>query len=229
MKIPLFSLLMSMMFLTTTAQTTETELPLKVFKTSAVTSLPMIIFISGDGGLNSFSESLCQSLSQKGVPVVVLDAKKYFWNSRTPDETSSDLSKVFQTYGKLWGCNSFVLVGFSFGASLIPFLVNRFPAGVAGKLALALMISPDKNCDFEVHLTDMLNLGFSKGKYDVINEVERGDRNKMEAVFGSEESLEIRTAFQQTGIKIQTLQGNHHFDSGSAMLADWIVGEISRQ
>ena len=218
-----------MMFLTTAAQTAGTSLPLKVFKSSAVTALPMVIFISGDGGLNSFSESLCLSLSQKGVPVVVLDAKKYFWDSRTPEETTSDISHVFESNAKILGCNSFVLVGFSFGASLLPFLVNRFPAGVASKLALALLISPDRNCDFEVHLSDMLNLGFSKGKYDVIKEVERGDRTKMEAVFGSEESLEVRKAFQQTGIKIQTLQGNHHFDSGSEILAGWIVDEIKKQ
>jgi len=140
------------------------NLPLKVMESGVESALPMFVFISGDGGWNSFDETLCGCLTKQGIPVVVLDARKYFWKSRTPEETTTDLITVIETYGHIWNRDTFVLAGFSFGASLVPFLVNRFPEGVLSRLTSAILISPDKNCDFEIHLLAMLNLGLSKGK-----------------------------------------------------------------
>ena len=205
------------------------DLPLKVLESTVESVLPMFVFISGDGGWNSFDETLCGCLTKQGIPVVVLDARKYFWKSRTPEETATDLITIIETYGHIWKRDTFVLAGFSFGASLVPFLVNRFPAGVLSRQASAILISPDKNCDFEIHLSDMLNLGSSKDKYDVISEIQRCGFKNMEAIFGSDENQDIRQSFLKTGIKVEILQGNHHFDSDSEALADLIVKRLRSQ
>ncbi len=210
-------------------RTAVEDLPLKVLPAEIESDFPLFVFISGDGGWNTFEESFCKYLIQKGIPVVVLDAQKYFWKSRTPEETTDDLATVIGTYGKIWKRDKFILAGFSFGADIVPFLLNRFPAEIKGRLALSILISPDKTCDFEIHLSDMLNLGISKGKYNVINEIQKSNFKKMVAVFGHDEHKYNQEAFKQTGIKVDILPGNHHFDNGYEALADLIITDMKNE
>jgi len=205
---------------------TVEALPLKVLNAPADSTLPIFIFISGDGGWNTFNESLCGYLSKKGVPVVALNSQKYFWGGKTPDEATADLVAVIKHYQQAWKRTKFVLAGYSFGADIVPFVMNRLSPDVKGQLVSSIMISPDKTGDFEIHLSDMLNLGLSKGKYDVINEVLKRDNRKIVVFFGSDESQNTQQAFQQTGVQIVQIEGNHHFDSSYEALADKILTEI---
>jgi len=204
------------------------DVPLKILAGPVASSLPLLVFISGDGGWNSFEESLCKSLNQKGVSLVVLDAQKYFWKSKTPDETAIDLQRVVETWQKNWNKEQFVLAGFSFGASVVPFAVNRFTESLGRKLAAAILISPDKSCDFEIHLSDMLNVVTTRGKFDVLGEIRSGSFKKLVAFFGNEERIDTRNAFEQAGASIRLLPGNHHFDSGFDALADLMVAEMMK-
>ncbi len=207
-------------------KTALADLPIKVMESSVESALPMVLYISGDGGLNLFSKSFCNYLIQKGIPMVVLDAQKYFWKSKTPEETRADLITIVEAYENVWKRDRFVLIGFSFGASIVPFLANSFPSGVSSRLESSILINPDIRCDFEIHLSDMLNLGTSKGNYDVVKEIRQSDNKRISVYFGSDESMDVRQAFQQTGIKVHIVNGNHHFDDGYEELADTIFKEI---
>ena len=74
----------------------------------------------------------------------------------------------------------------------------------------------------------MLNVVTTKGKYDVIHEIQVGRAHKMVAFFGSDERAESRQAFEQVGVGIRIWQGNHHFDSEFEALAELIVAEMSK-
>ena len=202
------------------------ELPIKTFGTDSVSGLPLLVYITGDGGWNKFSSALCADINRKGIPVVVLDAQKYFWESKSPEETAMDLSGVIERYLKDWKKERFVLAGFSFGADIVPFLLNRFPPEIGGKAVSSIMISPDKTCDFEIHLSDMLSMGISKGKYDVPLEIQKSVFKNFTVVFGSDENRNTKLSFEWKGIKIKILQGNHHFDSEYAAVAELILQEI---
>jgi type IV secretory pathway VirJ component len=204
------------------------DLPLHVLEAAGQSKLPVFVFISGDGGWNTFNESLCTNLSRRGFPVVALDSQKYFWKSKTPDQTASVLQGVIETYQKLWKRDRFVLAGYSFGANLIPFLANRLPQNIKNNLAAMILISPEKRGDFEIHLSDMLNLGLSKGKYDVLQEIQQGDVKKYLVLFGSDESESNHQAFLQAGLKTEILQGNHHFDSEDGAVAQKIAEEVKK-
>ena len=201
-------------------------LPLKVLSPLVETALPIFVFISGDGGWNTFNESLCEYLSKKGVPVVALNSQKYFWGGKTPDEATADLVAVIKTYQKTWQRTKFVLAGYSFGADVVPFILNQLPPDVKVQMVSSILVSPDKTGDFEIHLSDMLNLGLSKGKYDVIKEVLKCDNRKIVVFFGSDESRNTQQAFQMTGTKIKIIEGNHHFDNGIEAVGDKILSEM---
>ncbi len=205
------------------------DLPLKVVESSIEPTFPMVIYISGDGGWSTFSDSLCTYFSKKGLPVVILNSKKYFWDRKSPNEAAADLATIIETYGANWKRNKFILTGFSFGASLVPFLMNRLPAEIKDRLTSSIMINPDIHCDFEVHLSDMLNIGPSKGDFDVIGEMKAIDLTKTSIFFGSDESPEVRQAFSQTGVKVQIVPGGHHFDDDYETLAELLVKQMMKK
>ena len=205
------------------------EMPLKVIENSIESTLPMVVYISGDGGWNTFSDSLCNYLSKKGFPVVVLNARKYFWDRKTPEEAAADLVTIVDAFGAKWKRDKFILTGFSFGASLVPFLVNRFPERITGRLSSSIMINPDMLCDFEVHLSDMLNMGPSKGEFDVVREMKAIDVKKTAIFFGGDERMELQQAFRLTGANVQIVPGNHHFDDDYEALAELLVKEMTKK
>jgi type IV secretory pathway VirJ component len=73
-------------------------------------------------------------------------------------------------------------------------------------------LSPDDHADFEIHISDMLNFGTSKGKYDVINEIKNLSRLKPLVIFGNEEEDELKEVFVKAGIKVKVIPGGHRFD-----------------
>ena len=205
------------------------DLPLTVFEPAFPSPFPLFVFITGDGGCNSFSNSLCKLLSSRGIPVVALDARKYFWNGRTPEKASEDLELLISHYSQSMRKKNFVLAGFSFGAGVVPFLINRFPEKLASDISCSLLISPDTYSDLEIHLSDMLNLGISRGKYNVVREIHPADAKKIIIIVGSDENKSTVASYQLAGVRILTLAGDHHFDNDFEVLAHLIVEVIERE
>ena len=200
----------------------QTNLPLQ-YTDNSDTSKPLIVYISGDGGMNTFTSSLIKSLNKKGYAVLALDAKDYFWHKKDPQEFASAMGLSISNYLSSKKRNSFVVLGYSFGADVSPFLATRLSSSLRPKCKEVMLLSPSTNTDFEIKLLDMLGLGGSKGK-NVVNEL-----NKVNApvvfFFGSDEKdfpLNEITIKKQVVI----MEGGHHYDNNVDDLASKIVGKI---
>lgn len=202
------------------------DIPLKVIPAIHTNAkLPMVFFISGDGGWNSFSQKLAETFVEKGYPVVALDAKKYFWNEKSPDQTTRDIADVINRYMKVWKKEKFILTGFSFGGSVIPFVAIRLPENLKASLAGLSMISAEPRADFEVSVSGMLNLKFS-GKYDVFAELKKIKFIKPLCIFGTLEDAVITKGFRDAGNHVITLKGNHYYNNDQVLLANTIINDI---
>jgi type IV secretory pathway VirJ component len=179
----------------------------------------MLFIISGDGGWTSFDQSMCETLAEKGIAVVGLDAQKYFWEEKSPEQATADISRAVIHYMQQWHKKSFVLVGYSFGACLVPFIANRMNADVSRNLRGIYAVSPDEKADFEIHITDMLSLGSSSDKYSVTAEIQKC-RQPVYCFFGDEEKAEVRSRFSSTKARVFTLKGDHRYNGDYSMLAN---------
>ena len=188
----------------------------------------MVFLISGDGGWTSFDNSLAESLAAKGMPVAGLDAQKYFWNAKTPDETAVAVTKAIQHFMQQWNKKKFILAGYSFGACVIPFIADRLPASLKESLTGVFSLSPDEIADFEIHISDMLDLGTSNDKFKVTDEIRKIIQLHPVCIFGIEESAAIRAQFSKAGAKIITVPGNHHYNDNPAAAAEAILNEQKR-
>ncbi len=201
------------------------DLPLILIPASGVNNLPMAFVISGDGGWTSFDQTLSEHLAKKGISVVGLDAQKYFWNAKTPDESSKAVSKAIQYYMEQWNKKSFILTGYSFGACIAPFIANRFSTQLKESLKGVYCLSPDETGDFEIHLADMLNFNKTR-KYNVLDEIKKIKTLNPVCFFGKEEEASVRTHFTETGVKVVLLPGNHHYNNDFSTITDNVLKTI---
>ncbi|HEU4790224.1 MAG TPA: AcvB/VirJ family lysyl-phosphatidylglycerol hydrolase, partial [Flavobacterium sp.] len=192
-------------------QTYQTDLPLTIIHSDTKENLPLAFMISGDGGWTSFDQKLGEQFSKEGIPVIGLDAQNYFWNVKTPQKSALDISKAINHYLKQWNKKSFILVGYSFGASVIPFIANNFPNELKEKIKGVYSLSPNETADFEIHLLDMMSVNLIE-KYNVIAEINTIKLLNPVCFFGNEESETVSKKFEASGAKVITLPGNHHFD-----------------
>jgi len=203
----------------------NSNLPLTLIPASLNEDLPLAIFISGDGGWTSFDQTVCENLAEKGMPVVGLDAQKYFWNEKQPKETADEISIAAKHYMQQWNKRSFVLVGYSFGACVAPFIANNFSSALKESLSGVYCISPNETADFEIHISDMLYLN-RKEKYDVSSELKKILSLNPVCIFGNEEDIELRKHFSISGVRIETLPGSHHYDNDYNALATVIYRDV---
>lgn len=199
------------------------DLPITVIPSLIINdTLPIAFLISGDGGWTNFDQSLGEALAIKGIPVIGLDAQQYFWNEKTPDETAVEVAKAVEHYMQQWKRSSFILVGYSFGASIVPFIANRLPEQLKKSLKSVFSLSPDEMCDFEIHVADMLNLESSSDKYNVLSEMKSIVPFHPVCIFGNDEDVVLRNHFSETGAEVILLSGNHHFNDDFNRITDEI-------
>jgi len=193
------------------------DLPITVLAATD-TSKPMIFYISGDGGWNNFSSSLAGAINKNGFIVDGLNAKSYFWEKKTPEQAVSDIVAYMQKQFAGRKNQQFVLAGYSFGADVIPFIVNKLPDLVKKKLVSVVLLSPSTSTDFEVHWAELL--GWNKKRtMDVVAEINKMSLQKTIIISANNED-----DFPLKDIKLKNyvneiLPGGHHFEGDTDEVA----------
>jgi type IV secretory pathway VirJ component len=173
---------------------------------------PLAIIISGDGGWYKFEQNIADSLAVLGIPTIGLDTKKYFWNRRTPEETAADLSSVIKMHNKEWQRSKFIFVGYSLGAELVPFIVNKLPQELKTGVTFLALLSPTATTDFQVHLSDMIGAGNRHNTYKVVDEISKITSIPVLLIFGADEKTTVPAMLTGASVKVVTIPGDHHFN-----------------
>lgn len=116
----------------------------------------MAVLLSGDGGWAVTDKGLAASLSKGGIPVVGWNALRYFIRRKKPDQVGRDLERVLRVYLPLWHKEKVILIGYSFGADVMPFMVTRLPPDLAEKVSLIVLMGPTGTADFHFHPSEWL-------------------------------------------------------------------------
>ena len=88
--------------------------------------------------------------------MVGLNSLKYFWKRKTPETAAADLERILKTYLEAYKKVKTVLIGYLLGADVRPFMTNRLPPTLLGRIELIALLGPDREVDWEFHLTDWL-------------------------------------------------------------------------
>lgn len=115
-----------------------------------------VLLLTGDGGWAGLDQDVARAFSDAGVPVVALDSLKYFWTKRAPAESARAVARTLQHYFSAWRKEKVDLVGYSFGAEVLPFIVPRLPEELRAKIGTLTLISPSASTEFEVRVSNWL-------------------------------------------------------------------------
>ena len=114
------------------------------------------MIVSGDGGWAEIDKDVSAGLAGAGVPVAGWNSLDYYWTPRTPEAASADLSRIVGHYSRFWGKPRVLLIGYSFGADVLPFLVNRLSTESRAQVAGVSLLGLSDTAAFEFHLSSWL-------------------------------------------------------------------------
>jgi type IV secretory pathway VirJ component len=189
----------------------------------------MAVVLSGDGGWRDLDEEIGGYLQKAGVPVIGLDSLRYFWRHRTPDELAGDLGRIMRHYRQAWDRPDVVLVGYSFGADVLPFAVNRLPADLRKSVREISFLALSRWADFEIHLSEWLSSGPRPDSFPTLPELGRLDLTRVQCIYGEDEDGNACSDPVLAGAERVRTSGGHHFDGDYEALARAILAGAERR
>jgi type IV secretory pathway VirJ component len=207
-------------------QATESaELPIYTFPKAG--NKPLLVYLTGDGGMNSFSKALMTDLNNQGYALVALDTRKYFWDKKTPVQFAKDMKTMIEQHMKSWNKNSFALIGYSFGADVGAFLPPLLPETTANQLDALVLLSPGFSTGFVTKISNMLGMGSTDGEpYKVYPQLLRCPAPVV-CVFGKDENSDFYKALKPT-VKLKKLlvPGSHKYNDDVKLISKVIIQAI---
>jgi type IV secretory pathway VirJ component len=217
-------------FFTSSAQSASdvSNLPLRVYPSSKKLDI-LLIYFTGDGGWNNFSQDLVAKMKSNGYPVIVFDSRKYFWNEKTPDKFSSDVQLTIDYYLAAWKLDKVAIVGYSFGADVAAFLPSHLHKGLIERILAMVLLSPSYSSDFEVKLADLIGSGTKvERKYNVQQAILKSPIKTL-CIFGEDEDLYLKSALRESAIiEIKEVPGSHQFNNNMDLINELILARITK-
>jgi type IV secretory pathway VirJ component len=197
---------------------------LPVVEVAAQGAIPSDFFaliMSGDGGWAGLDQDIAAALSAKGIPVVGLDSLRYYWTARTPDALAADTDRLIRYYLARFGKKRVLLIGYSQGADVLPFAVNRLPEATRSRVALTAVLGMSEHALFEFHVSSWVADNTSGPA--TMPEINRITGMPVLCIYGEEEKDSLCPKLDPKRIMVVKVKGGHHFDGNYAGLAQEIM------
>jgi type IV secretory pathway VirJ component len=152
-----------------------------------------------------------------------------FWSAKTPDEMASDLADLMQTYGERWGTKRVALIGYSFGAGILPFAIDHLPAADRARIVLVSLLGVEPRADFEIHFTGWLGQEPDETAPEVLPALLQLDLSRVQCFYGEDEESSLCRLPALAKAEVIRTSGGHHFDGDYDALAQRILDGIQRR
>ena len=203
----------------------------------------LTILYSGDGGWADLDKQLGSAFAARGIPVLGVNAFKYFWRSRSPDEAAEQLDALITKYSAQWHKPRIWLVGFSFGADVLPTIIDKLSPANRARITQLVLLSPSRDTSFEIQFEGyMITQGrfkaFVKTVLEKFNKVPHydalppvvaiKDRFPVVCYYGKEEADDSLCTDPglPAWVTVHPKNGDHHFQGGYQPLAAQMVEEL---
>ena len=203
----------------------------------------MAIIYSGDGGWADLDRRLGIAFVDRGVPVLGVNTFKYYWHERSVDESARELDALMTRYRAAWGKQRIWLVGYSFGADVLPTIVNKLSPQNRARITQMVLLSPSRDVTFEIELEGyMIKQGWLKQQLKTVlehlNPIQHYDalpplralnaQLQVVCYYGIDDSDDSACTDPRLPkwITVHPKKGDHHFDGGYQPLALQMLAEL---
>lgn len=190
--------------------------------TNPITSDSFAVLLSGDGGWAGIDKEVAGLLADRGVPTAGIDSLRYFWTARTPDGLAQDIDRIVRYYAWHWKKKHALLVGYSQGADVLPFAVNRLPPGTRQLVRMTTLIGISESAAFEFHVANWI--GGDTDGLPVRPEIDKMSSADTLCVYGDDDIESICPRVSPQHARVIKLPGGHHFGGNYVPLAQLVIG-----
>lgn len=175
----------------------------------------MAVFYSGDGGWRDIDQQIGLALQKAGIPVVGVDYLRYFWHQRTPQETADDLARILHKYQAEWGVKHVMLIGYSFGADILPQSYSLLPPEDQAGIAQISLLGLSHQRDYVIHVAGWLGVG-SDSTQDPTDDMKKIAPDLIQCIYGKTDDDDACQSQTGMGYELVGFDGDHHFDGDYA-------------
>jgi len=179
------------------------------------------VLFTGDGGWAGIDKEMAARLAASNIPAVGLSTLKYFWQARTPAETSRDLARIVRYYSAQWHRERVLLIGYSFGADVLPEVVNGLPPDVRNRVDSVNLIGLSHNASFEIRVAGWL--GAAAEGSPIRPQIDRLGKLPVVCIRGDEEKDSLCPELTGTHVRKVLLAGGHHYNGDYTALVKAIL------
>jgi type IV secretory pathway VirJ component len=201
------------------------DLPLTEFPATGNVRKVMAVLITGDAGWADADRRMAQTLADSGISVVGINSLKYFWHRRTPEEAALALERILSYYLPAWKKDGAILMGYSLGADVFPFMISRLPTEMQSKVVLVALVGLGHTVEFKFHLTEWLG----KSKDDAMPvkpEIEKLRGMKILCFSGEHDSDALCPELGSDLVTSVVLKGGHHILDHYRAIIQAMLNEI---
>ena len=166
--------------------------------------------ISGDGGWARLDKEIARQLAQQGVPTLGLNSLRYFWSARTQDEISLTLRAMLEKAEAMWPGRHFLLIGFSRGANVLPFMLEGLPEDLRSRIARIALLSPARSTHFEFRLRDWFTNRAPEDGRPLLPAIKKIQGKNLLCLYGQEDLDTICPELEKGTAEVVAFPGGHH-------------------
>jgi len=178
------------------------------------TNRTLVILMTGDGGWVQSDEEVGRGLVARGAAVIGLNMRSYLGRRRTPDEVAQAVGCLARIYGEKWHRDRVMLLGYSRGADIAPFVAARWPDDLRARLNLVALVSPGPAANFQFHLIDLIRDVQRADDLPLGPELERLRGLAVVCIYGTEEKRSGCLTADTSIVTSYARNGGHRLTGG---------------
>ena len=184
------------------------------------TNNTLVILLTGDGGFAPADDKVAKGLRERGAAVLGINMRTYLGHKRTPDEVAHDIGCAARAYLDRWHRTRLMVLGYSRGADLAPFIVSRWPADLRDRINMVGLVSLSANANFQFHLIDLIRDVKRPDDVPIAPELEKLRGMHVVCIYGTEEDDSGCLQADTSVVTRYARPGGHRLTGGFDAVAD---------
>jgi len=211
------------------AEDEPAKLPIKELRASAklLTVPALTVFMAGDGGWAKIDRDISGILNQHGMDILGFNSLQYFIKNRSPEECATDISNLTRNYLKRWNKSEIIMIGYSQGADVLPFVVSRLPDDLEKKIRMVVLLAPSTTASFKFHVGEWFGIETKDYHYSLVPEIAKLSSLDVLCFCGSQEKDSLCNEPVTACNKI-VIAGHHHFNRDYRAIGERIWMEYQK-
>lgn len=186
----------------------------------------LVVMLTGDGGWRRIDIRVTNRFRDAGLPVVGFLTPDYYRVRRTPEESACALERVIRFYKTAWTCDRVVIIGYSRGADILPFMLSRLPADVRASIDVVALLGLEPTIDFRYRATWIPGQARKEPQYAVLPEMQKLHGYRILCFYGEKEKDSLCHALDPQLATMIREPGSHHFAGNYGGIADEILRSL---